>query len=81
MIEHGMLWFDDDPKSDLLSKIRQAADYYKRKYGEEPNLCFVHPSMMEEKNMTVGQVLVYSNHSVLPHHFWIGIYQHEQIFA
>lgn len=81
MMDLGMLWFDDDPKADLLSKISRAADYYKHKYGEEPNLCFVHPSMIGGESTTVGQVLVCSNHSVLPHHFWIGVHQHEQLFA
>jgi hypothetical protein len=43
----GMLWFDNDVKTDLPSKIRRAATYYKEKYGQTPYLCFVHPSMLK----------------------------------
>jgi hypothetical protein len=41
----GMLWFDNDPKADLKIKIERAASYYSKKYGQSPNLCFIHPSM------------------------------------
>jgi hypothetical protein len=41
----GMLWFDNDPKAALDIKVERAADYYRRKYGKTPTLCFVHPSM------------------------------------
>ena len=43
----GMLWFDNDKKTDLSDKIKRAASYYKEKYGQNPNLCFVHPSMLK----------------------------------
>jgi hypothetical protein len=42
----GMLWFDNDPKSNLDAKISRAATYYRDKYGRAPTLCFVHPSML-----------------------------------
>jgi hypothetical protein len=42
----GMLWFDNDPKVNLDSKIERAAIYYAKKYGKNPTLCFVHPSML-----------------------------------
>lgn len=72
----GMLWFDNDPKSDLASKVTKAADYYRGKYGEEPNLCFVHPSMLPEKKTKAGAVAIRVNNTVLPHHLWIGVQQH-----
>lgn len=71
----GMLWFDNDPKSDLVSKIAKAADYYRKKYGQEPNLCFVHPSMVPEKETRAGSIAVCSTNSIIPHHFWIGVKQ------
>ncbi len=46
----GMLWFDNDPKADLKVKIERAASYYSKKYGQAPNLCFVHPSMTPATN-------------------------------
>jgi hypothetical protein len=42
----GMLWFDNDPKVNLDTKIERAAMYYAKKYGKNPTLCFVHPSML-----------------------------------
>jgi hypothetical protein len=42
----GMLWFDNDPKANLDTKIERAALYYAKKYGKSPTLCFVHPSML-----------------------------------
>ena len=43
----GMLWFDNDPKTDLPTKVLRAAAYYQKKYGCSPNLCFVHPTMIK----------------------------------
>ncbi len=71
----GMLWFDNDKKSDLVTKVSRAAAYYRSKYGEEPNLCFVHPSMISEDKAEAGRIEVFSNSSVLPNHFWIGVQQ------
>ena len=68
----GMLWFDNDPKVDLSSKITRAADYYQKKYGQVPDLCYVHPSMLKESTLKPGKIEIRSNRSVLPNHFWIG---------
>jgi len=81
----GMLWFDNDPKVNLDSKIERAALYYRDKYGRKPTLCFVHPSMLngkfskapappsDEKHFTAGGIEVRCNQSVLPNHLWIGV--------
>ena len=83
----GMLWFDNDPKVNLDSKIERAADYYRTKYGLSPTLCFVHPSMLRngkspdevyeknppEKTFSTCGIEIRSNRSVLPNHLWIGI--------
>jgi hypothetical protein len=76
----GMLWFDNDAKSELTTKIERAAHYYREKYGKQPNVCFVHPSMVkakpaEEANKTIirGDIELRTSKSVLPNHFWIGI--------
>jgi hypothetical protein len=69
----GMLWFDNDPKTDLSAKVQQAASFYKDKYGVRPNVCFVHPSMIPEDRLKTGRVEVRKNGSVLPNHYWIGV--------
>ena len=69
----GMLWYDNDPKNDLVSKVSRAAAYYQKKYGQVPDLCFVHPSMIQGELSKAGRIDVKANRSVLPHHFWIGV--------
>lgn len=76
----GMLWFDNDRKTEIKSKVDRAALYYREKYGTNPNVCFVHPSMLNEqidnsstKKVTYGDIEIRTSKSVLPNHFWIGI--------
>jgi hypothetical protein len=83
----GMLWFDNDPKTALTAKIEKAVDYYRHKYGRDPNLCLIHPSMLpsdgmaEKDNPATGRpalsgakgVVVRPYRPVLPGHLWIGI--------
>lgn len=69
----GMLWFDNDPKVDIAVKINRAVDYYQNKYGQVPNLCFVHPSMVKSSPTKSGNIEVRSSRSVLPNHFWLGL--------
>ena len=68
----GMLWFDNDPETELTNKIEQAASYYQKKYGQAPNQCMVNPSMLEESSANSSKVKVSSNPTVLPNHLWIG---------
>ena len=83
----GMLWFDNDKKTSIPSKIEKAAQYYQMKYGKIPNLCYIHPKMVNGGNgrkgkskqkspqdsMQVGNIQVMKNEMILPDHFWIGI--------
>jgi len=79
----GMLWFDNSQQEDLKSKIARAAAYYQKKYGQNPNMCFVHPSMLgingkkemeaSEPSIKTGKVEVRPSVSILPNHFWIGV--------
>ena len=73
----GMLWFDNDAKSDLPEKVNRAASYYLDKYGKQPNICFVHPSMTQAKSngksLISGDIEIQLTKTILPHHFWIGI--------
>lgn len=73
----GMLWFDNDPRSPLSTKVSRAADYYRQKYGLVPDLCLVHPSMLADRSDLVegqaGKVIVRPNRAILPGHLWIGV--------
>lgn len=77
----GMLWFDNDPKTTLDAKIKQAAEYYQHKYGHTPDLCIVNPGSLPtsgpqtEPRMS-GRILVRAQRTVLPNHIWIGVDEH-----
>ena len=73
----GMLWFDNSQTA-LTVKIQKAVDYYHKKYGRTPDLCLVHPSMLDaqEKNqrtVEINKLTVRPYRPVLPGHIWIGI--------
>jgi len=71
----GMLWFDNDPRTTLSVKIQKAMDYYNKKFGRIPDLCLVHPSMMDtgQKQFELGKLIIRPYRSVMPGHFWIGV--------
>jgi hypothetical protein len=69
----GMLWFDDDPKADLKAKINKASVYYRKKYGQEPNLCLVNPCLAAEVKNNSVPIKIQVSQFILPHHFWIGV--------
>ena len=69
----GMLWFDNDKKSDLATKIQRAVDYYNLKYGKAPNLCLVHPRTLDNNPWTGSGIEVRTTSAVLPNHFWLGV--------
>ena len=70
----GMLWFDNS-QTTLTVKIQKAVDYYHKKYGRNPDLCLVHPSMMEanQRQLEINKLTVRPYRPVLPGHIWIGI--------
>lgn len=69
----GMLWFDNDNKADLATKIMRAANYYHMKYGKAPNLCLVNPRTMGSDGWHGAGIEVRTTRSVLPNHFWLGV--------
>jgi hypothetical protein len=81
----GMLWFDNDKQADLHVKVNRAVTYYKKKYGQKPNICFVNPSMLSTNgNGTHSRsgkgtakpsngIEIRESLTMLPNHFWIGI--------
>ena len=92
----GMLWFDNDKKSDYEAKIERAATYYRDKYGKAPNLCFVHPCMIPNNGSRTAEkaaqkaetlslrsqgVEIRTSKTMLPNHFWIGINRQETTSA
>ena len=69
----GMLWFDNDKQTTLTSKIDRATQYYRKKYGQSPDICFVHPQMIAGAEQPAPtKVEVKASPAILLHHFWIG---------
>ena len=76
----GMLWFDNDSNSDLTSKVARAASYYVGKYGDHPNLCYIHPrtaskideECSEEQEIKAGEIEVLRTIAGRPHQGGIG---------
>ena len=73
----GMLWFDNSQTA-LTVKIQKAVDYYQKKYGRNPDLCLVHPSMLDaaeqnQRQLEINRMTVRPYRPVLPGHIWIGI--------
>ncbi len=73
-----MLWFDNTPKP-LEQKIREAAEYYAKKYHLTPNLALVHPNMLQTIILPIlapdarnAVIRVETTKTVLPNHIWIG---------
>ena len=68
----GMLWLDDDKQVSLEDKVLRAADYYRDKYGQAPDLCLVNKAALAHERR-VGQIRVQPVKNVLPNHFWLGV--------
>ena len=68
----GMLWFDDTPQRPLHDKLELAVQHYQSKYGNSPNICYVHPSVLAG-GAAGSRVQVVAAQFILPHHFWIGV--------
>lgn len=71
----GMLWFNNDSTMSLSEKVQQAVDYYVKKYGKQPDLCLVHPSMMDknQRQLEINKLTIRPYRPILPGHIWIGI--------
>ena len=68
----GLLWFNRDPKKDLTKKVEEAASRYHHKFGQRPNLCYVHSSMVDT-SVQVDGVRVVPAKNRNPGEFWIGV--------
>ena len=69
----GMLWFDKDKQAGMADRVGKAAEFYKKKYKKQPNICYVHPKMLEEEKLQIDKVMVKPSLSIQPNYFWIGV--------
>ena len=69
----GMLWFDNNPKTDLRTKIHNAINYYTDKYGHSPNTCIINPCMkIDLQSLRMDNIKVRTHNSILPNYFLIS---------
>jgi len=72
-MDMGELWFEENPSVDLEFKVLQAARKFQRKYGQAPNLCLVHPSLLGGGQRSLGTLKLEGQKSILPNYLWIGV--------
>jgi hypothetical protein len=71
-MELGELFLIDDPKLNLEQRVLWAAKRYQRKYGAQPTLCILHPSLLQGRPRRVGALRFEPKTSVLPNYLWLG---------
>ena len=74
MMRQGLLWYDRDAGRDLKEKVARAVGHYARKFGEQPNRCYVHPSTLDgvAQLPCIDGVSVAASSCILRHHFFVG---------
>jgi hypothetical protein len=71
-MEIGLLWYDNSTR-DLQVKVHKAAQGYRKRFGGDPNVCYVHPTTLPtEDEQRVDGIVVRPSRQVLKHHFWVG---------
>lgn len=70
----GLLWYDSSAK-ELAVKVTMAARRYRERFGEEPNVCYVHPATLPDGECQVNGIRVRTATRVIRHHLWVS---HEQ---
>lgn len=68
----GMMWLDNS-KADLAARVTKAAEYYRQKHGQAPNVCYVHAGQFTQIPVTVNAVAIVETIQVMPNHFWVGV--------
>jgi hypothetical protein len=70
----GLLWYDDTG-ADLATKVEEAAQRYRDKFGRRPNRCYVNPADLpaEESGFSHDGIKLMASSAILPDHFWVGI--------
>jgi hypothetical protein len=77
-METGLLWYDDS-KADFASKVREAAQRYREKFGTRPDRCYVNPASLpgEGDKVSLKGIKVVTSPTIQPNHFWVGIGGHK----
>jgi hypothetical protein len=69
----GLLWFDDNPKIPLASKVERAARRYHERFGRAADVCYVHPKTLAGATVMPANVKIIASTTVQQNCFWVGI--------
>lgn len=72
-MELGELFLIEDPGLNLEQRVLWAADRYQRKYGQQPTLCMLHPSLLRGERKRLGLLRLEAKKSILPNYLWLGV--------
>jgi hypothetical protein len=65
----GLLWFDES--GPLEQRVERAVRRYTEKFGRQPTVCYVHPSMLNDGSVAVAGVRVVPRRATLRDHFFV----------
>ncbi|MEZ4767655.1 MAG: hypothetical protein R2844_04440 [Caldilineales bacterium] len=68
-VKLGWMWFDDDPKTSLEDKLRQASERYRQKFGHKPRLCYINGGALAEPQPAIGALQTRGVGNVSPGYF------------
>jgi len=71
----GMIWFDNDPQKNINEKINLAVQYYQKKFGNEPTVCFLNPKFEGKLLDSDSEIEFDYNLGLSPDYIWIGMRQ------
>ncbi len=70
-MKQGFLWFDNDRKKSIESKVTEAIRRYRAKFGTDPQVCYLSPA--DATKPVGGKIRVIGSQAVLPNHIWLEI--------
>ncbi len=68
-----MLWYVQDQENELKTIIERAVDFFRGKYGQTPQVCYVHPDTLPAEFVVKDVVKVMPNERVIKNHIWLEI--------
>ena len=70
-MKEGMLWYVNDPGSDIAESIGKAVDFFKGKYGYGPLACYVPSTALESEFLFDDTLKVIPDDKVIKNHLWL----------
>jgi hypothetical protein len=69
--KEGMIWGSFDMKIPIVNRIREAVDYFEKKYGVFPDLIFVNPETLGNGEVDLNGIKIVPDSTVLKNNFYI----------